>query len=453
MHFPLLRWLKICLVNLLIVAALGVTLRYKILFPLPFIDQKHLLHGHSHFAFAGWITQALMALLVSYLVKQQLPVSLKKYNTLLYANLITAYGMLIAFPIEGYGLFSIIFSTAAIFISYAFAIIYWYDLNKLDKRSAAHAWFKAAVLFNALASIGAFALTIMMINKVVHQNWYLAAEYFYLHFQYNGWFFFACMGLLTAFVSRNTSSHTELKNIFRLFAFAAGPAYFLSALWMNIPLWVYILVILAAVAQVAGWIWYIRLMRKNWQLLKPKLSVTSRYVLSCSAVALCVKLLLQLGSTIPSLSDLAFGFRPIVVGYLHLVLLGVISLFILGSMFSEDHFQQSKTAITGVFVFTGAVILNEVLLMIQGVAAITYTSVPFINEFLFVTSLCLFTGAVLMAINRKKKITKLISITVCWFLSVQLCKKYHYDRHSTTNTCKHCDQQSFQRFGPGKIQS
>jgi len=401
MAFPLFRWLKISLVNLLIVACLGVTLRYKILFALPFIDQKHLLHGHSHFAFAGWITQALMALLVAYLAKQQPTANVKKYIILLYANLFTAYGMLIAFPIEGYGLFSIIFSTAGIFISYAFAFLYWRNLNRTGIRCATHAWFKAAVLFNAVSSLGAFALTVMMVNKVIHQNWYLAAEYFYLHFQYNGWFFFACMGLLTAFVSRNTHAEAALKKIFLLFAFAIGPAYFLSALWMDIPLWIYILVIVAALAQVAGWAWFVILMKRNWHFLKPKISTTSRYILACAAIALTAKLLLQLGSTIPSLSDLAFGFRPIVIGYLHLVLLGVISLFIIGSTFSEDAFRSNKRSITGVFIFAGAVILNEVLLMVQGVAAIMYTSIPYINEMLLLAACLLCTGALLMAITKK----------------------------------------------------
>jgi hypothetical protein len=406
MVFSLSRWLKIALVNLLIVACLGVVLRYKILYSLPFVDQKHLLHGHSHFAFAGWITQAIMALLVNYLVKQQTVFSYKKYTWLLYANLITAYGMLIAFPIEGYGLFSIIFSTASIFVSYAFAFVYWRDLNKLAFKSTANSWFKAAVLFNALSSLGAFALTIMMVAKVIHQNWYLAAEYFYLHFQYNGWFFFACMGLFTAFISRHTVSENALKKIFRLFAFAVVPAYFLSALWMNIPVWVYVLVIISAFAQVIGWLWFANLIRKNWNHLKPKISTTSKYILACSGVALSAKLLLQLGSTIPSLSDLAFGFRPIVIGYLHLVLLGVITLFLLGSMFSENYFYSSKKAVTGVFIFAGAVILNEILLMVQGVAAITYTVIPFINEMLLCSALLLFTGALLMSFTNKNIIQK-----------------------------------------------
>ncbi len=406
MVFPLLRWLKISLINLLIVAILGFVLRYKILYPLPFIDQKHLLHGHSHFAFAGWITQSIMALLVAYLVKQQDNNDYKKYTWFLYANLITAYGMLIAFPIEGYGLFSIIFSTTSIIVSYFFAFYYWRDLNRLSIKSAANPWFKAAVLFNALSSLGAFALTIMMVNKVIHQNWYLAAEYFYLHFQYNGWFFFACMGLFTAFISRHTNTENSLTKIFRLFAFAVVPAYFLSALWLDIPVWVYILVILAAIAQVIGWWWLVKLIRKNWALLKPKFSTVSKYILACSAAALTAKLLLQLGSTIPALSDLAFGFRPIVIGYLHLVLLGVITLFLLGCMFAEEYFYLNKWSVRGVYTFAFAVILNEILLMTQGVAAITYTAIPFINEMLLVTAFFLFSGALLISFSKKKSLQK-----------------------------------------------
>lgn len=402
MAFPLFRWLKIVLVNLCIVACVGVILRYKILFPLPVVDQKHLLHGHGHFAFSGWITQAIMALLVSFLVTQLKLSNYKKYTRLLYANLLTAYGMLIAFPIEGYGLFSIIFSTASVFVSYAFAFHYWRDLHTLPSKSTASSWFKAAVLFNAISSLGTFALTAMMLTKVIHQNWYLAAEYFYLHFQYNGWFFFACMGLFTAFCSRHSVPEVSLKQVYRLFAFAVVPAYFLSALWMNIPVWVYILVIIAAVAQVIGWIWFLKLIKQNWHQLKPKISTTAKYILTCSAVALSVKLLLQLGSTIPFLSDLAFGFRPVVIGYLHLVLLGVITLFLLGCMFSDNYFYADKMAVTGVGIFTAAVIMNELLLMIQGVAAIMYSAIPYINEMLLVTALLLFTGSLLIAITNKK---------------------------------------------------
>ena len=398
-------WLKIALFNLFIVSAIGVVLRYKIAFSLPYIDQKHLLHGHSHFAFAGWISQAIMILMVAYLAKERGAVVLKRYHWLLYGNLLTAYGMLIAFPLEGYGLFSIIFSTLSIFVSYVFAVYYWRDLNKVPKKNPAHSWFKAAVLFNAISSAGAFALAIMMVSRIIHQNWYLAAEYFYLHFQYNGWFFFACMGLITIKLS-SYAPHAVLRRIFILFAGALLPAYFLSTLWMNIPVWIYILVIVAAFAQLAGWLITIGTIRKQSANLAKQFPPIGKWLLLFSAVALTIKLLLQLGSTIPSLSNLAFGFRPIVIGYLHLVLLGVITLFLLGSMFSEDYFYTNKRSVTGIFIFASAVIVNEILLMVQGVAAITYTAIPYINEMLLGTAFFLFTGALLISFTNKNILRK-----------------------------------------------
>ena len=54
-----------------------------------------------------------------------------------------------------------------------------------------------------------------------------------------------------------------------------------------------------------------------------------RYILLFVGFALSIKFLLQLGSTIPAISQLAFGFRPIVIAYLHLVLLAIITLFLL----------------------------------------------------------------------------------------------------------------------------
>lgn len=401
MYFPLFKWLKIVLINLFIVATLGVILRYKILYPLPFVGQKNLLHGHSHFAFAGWVTQCLMVLLVNYLAQKKGQSIYAKYRWVLYANLFTAYGMLIAFPIEGYGLYSIIISTLSVFVSYVFAFMYWKDLQTVSKPSIAHAWFKVAIVLNAVSSLGAFSLAFMMMAKVAKPEWYLAAEYFYLHFQYNGWFFFGCMGLFTSFISRYNIPSNVLKKIFSLFAFAILPAYFLSTLWMHIPVWVYILIVLAAVAQLIGWIWLIKTLKKYKTEWSSGLSVFAKRFLLLPALALTIKLLLQLGSTIPSLSQLAFGFRPIVIGYLHLALLGVISLFLLGFIIAENYLAYSVHLVRAVIVFACGVFINEFLLMTQGIAALDYINVPYINEMLLGAALILCTGGFLLARSKK----------------------------------------------------
>jgi hypothetical protein len=112
---------------------------------------------------------------------------------------------------------------------------------------------------------------------------------------------------------------------------------------------------------------------------------------------------LQLGSTIPSLSTLAFGFRPIVIGYLHLVLLGVITLFLLGYMFAENLLTINKKAIAGAGIFAAGIIINEIFLMTQGVAALEYINIPFINEFLLLTALIMLTGIALLNISQQNK--------------------------------------------------
>ncbi len=392
-------WLRISFFNLLLIAFLGVILRYKIAFSFPFIDQRNLQHGHSHFAFAGWLTQVLMILLVHYLSQYKGEVVYKKYRWLLYGNLITAYGMLIFFPLQGYGLGSISFSTLSIVISYFFAVSYWKDLNTLRQKRISHLWYKAGLLFCVVSSLGPFFLAYMMANKLMHQSWYLAAVYYFLHFQYNGWFFFAAMGLFISKLEKIVPITKQLKIIFWLFCFACVPAYFLSALWMPIPRLIYWLVVASAIAQFAGWAILVKMIVKNKAVIKQAFAKNLGRLLLLSAIALTIKLLLQLGSTHPALSQLAFGFRPIVIGYLHLVLLGVISIFILGYAISLNVLYARKYYMAGVWIFVSGIFINEILLMVQGVAGLNYIIVPFINELLFAAAIIMFCGIFLFNWN------------------------------------------------------
>lgn len=396
------RYTRIALLNLLFVALIGVILRYKIAFSLPFIDQKHLLHGHSHFAFAGWVTHAIMLLLVNYLAAQKGDQMISRYKWVINANLVTAYGMLISFPVQGYGVCSILFSTLSIFVSYVFAVMYWKDLNSLAEKSIGHWWMKAALLFNVLSSAGAFSLAFMMATKNLHQDWYLASVYFFLHFQYNGWFFFACMGLATAKFLPGVKLSTQ-KKIFWLFASACIPAYVLSALWLPIPGWAYVIVILAAFSQATGWVLVLGQIKTQASFIRGSTGKSAALLITLSCIALSIKLLLQLGSTVPALSTVAFGFRPIVIGYLHLILLGVISLFLLGFMITEKLILvENVVALSAVKAFSGAVILNELLLMIQGIAAMTYTAVPLIDSLLLMAAIALLAGIFLFNLSQQK---------------------------------------------------
>lgn len=396
------RWLTVSFFNLLLVAFIGVILRYKIAFYLPWVQQKFLLHSHSHFAFAGWVTQTFMVLFVHYLGLQSGGAVYKRYRWLLYANLIAAYGMLVSFILQGYALFSVSFSTLSIFVSYIFAACFWKDLNKIKERKVSHLWFKAALVFSVISSIGAFGLAYMMANKIASQNWYLAAIYFFLHFQYNGWFFFAGMGLLVTKLEVIGEAAKNLTLAFLLFCLACLPAYFLSVLWLPIPMIVYSLIVAAVIAQLAGWLVMLKIFITNKLFISQQFSKQGRLLLLLSAIAFSIKLVLQSGSLHPALSQLSYGFRPIIIGYLHLVLLAVTSIFILGYIVSFYLIPLTKKLMTGIFIFVAGIIINEVLLMVQGVAALNYNSIPHINILLLTAAIILLSGISILFISSYK---------------------------------------------------
>ncbi len=399
------KWLSISILNLLLVATLGLVLRYKIAYSLPFLDQKYVMHSHSHFAFSGWITQTLMVLMIYYLSTKLGQEIINRYHWLLYANLISSYGMLVAFILQGYGLYSISFSTLSIFVSFAFTLYFWRDLNKIKLKSVGILWFKAALIFGVISSIGTFNLAYMMSNKIVDQNWYLASVYFFLHFQYNGWFLFAGMGLLNDKLEIIIGEGKKLHRVFLLFFFACVPAYFLSVLWTEFIANIYYLLIFPVVAQLAGWWILLKVYNKNGSLISQKITKYGKILFMLSALAFTIKLILQTGSIHPELSHISYGFRPIIIGYLHLVLLGVTSIFILGYIVSFELISINKQLIAGTFIFVSGVVINELLLLVQGVAAFSYTSIPYINEMLLLTAAILFTGILIMLLSRLKDLS------------------------------------------------
>jgi len=397
-------WLKISLLNLCIVAALGVLMRYKIGFEFPYLDQKHLQHSHSHFAFAGWLSHTLMALMVYFLQTKITNFNGNKYKSIIIANLICSYGMLVSFIIEGYGLVSIVLSTASIFVSYVFAYRFIKDIKVLDADCMAKSWLKVAVFFNVISSLGTFYLAYMMASKNVVLDLYHSLIYFYLHFQYNGWFFFACMGLAFGFFNLRKSEHSFYETSFKLFAAACVPAYFLSTLWLDLPVWLYVITVIASIIQVFAWFKLLIILVKTRKDSLENFSPLLRYVLWFVSFALSIKLLLQLGSTVPLLSELAFGFRPIVIAYLHLVLLAIITLFVLFYIYANHLIIINKNVKYGIFVFSIGVLLNEIVLAIQGLASFSYIPIPYVNEILFGIAIILLIGIGITAYFSIKKI-------------------------------------------------
>lgn len=399
------HWVVLGISNLLLVAALGLLMRMKTVFPLPSLNQKYLLHAHSHFAFSGWVSHLLMVLIAAAVfgVKNDgiLP---RKYQYIIAANLFAAYGMLISFFLQGYGLYSICFSSLTIFISYVFAGICWRDMAAQTICGHIGHWLRASLLFLVLSSVGTFFLAYLMTLHNTDTRLQLAAIYFFLHFQYNGWFFFACMGLFQHWRYRKGVFTTYAKMAFWLFAAACVPGYLLSVLWWDLPGWLYAIVVIAAVMQGLGWWIWLRPLAIKVSLYKHHLPAVAKWLLVGIAAAVTIKILLQALSVIPSLSQLVYGFRPIVIGYLHLVLLVIITLFILAYAYMEGYVSVNRVAIISTGIFTVGVVLNELLLTLQGIFGLVGVYVAHIPMALMAVSGVILLGLIGLLAGQRRRL-------------------------------------------------
>lgn len=390
-------WFRAGLFSLVIVAILGALMRYKIAFDFPVFQQKNLLHAHSHFAFGGWITHMLYTAVAGCLSGFLPAARQRRYHLLIALNLVLSFGMLFSFAWQGYGVVSITFSTLTIVIAVIFLFNYTADSQQFARLQLFPKWVRLGLLLNVIASAGPLYLAYMMATKNIQTDHYLASVYYYLHFQYNGWFFFGSMSLLAY---KFSDKGPAFNDFFKIMSVTVFVSFLLSVLWMHLPTWLVVITAVAACIQLLAWLRFMKLLSPSWQVLQKKETpLWIKLFFYAAALAMTIKFLLQAISAIPHLSQLVFGFRPIVIAYLHLVLLGIYSSFLLGWLFSQVTEGISKAAEPGAYIFLSGVVLNEGLLAVQGIASFAYIPVPFVNELLVVVSLILLTGAGLMAFS------------------------------------------------------
>lgn len=393
-------WAHVALFNLFLVACLGLLMRLKILLPLPWINQRFVLHAHSHFAFSGWLSQVLILCIAGVLHGLKFDGILPlRYNRLLAFNLFCSCGMLVSFLLQGYGAFSIAFSTLTIGVSFVFYRLCQKEVSEGIRKLVWWKYIRVAMIFNMLSCLGTFSLAWTMIFQPGNTELRLASVYFYLHFQYNGWFFFACLGLFHHWLYGQDITLPNSLRRYRLFALSCIPMYLLSINWLPFSNVLHGVTIAVALLQFAVFVDFARKMWVNRTGLLRDLPATGRYLLGAVFLALVIKFVLQTTSSIPSVAQLAFGLRPVVIAYLHLVLLGILSLFLLFWLYVHQAIKQTRLTRMGIAILVCGIVLNEFFLMIQGIGSLSGIYVGKMPEALVLASLVLVTGTLVLVID------------------------------------------------------
>jgi hypothetical protein len=393
------KWIGISLINLSIVALLGFTLRSKILFNIPFLDFKHVLHAHSHFAFGGWVSLALFVLLSTELLQG---IDTRMNQVLLLVN-INAWGMLISFLLQGYGLFSIIFSTLFIFVSYYYTWVFLKALRKADVEPVIKQTAIWALIYMSLSSIGPYTLAYLLAVESGNVILYKDAVYTYLHLQYNGFFTLAILALLFNKIIKHSllADKHNAKRFLTMVNATVIPSLFLCYLWHYPTTYVRIVAVTGSILLILSVILFLPL-TKNIKAFTGKETTPYRVLLALSIVALILKLTLQSLTIFPTIGDQVFNNRPVIIGFLHLVLLGFVTLYLLAHFLQLGYLGNTKLTSVSLAIFVTGVLANELLLMTQGLEIMFMTNSGLFPQILWYVAIVLVMGGILIVASHLK---------------------------------------------------
>lgn len=375
--------------NFVVLSFFGVLLRYMQLFPLSGLKYTDLLHGHSHFAFSGWIFLAA-ALLILQL--GNIPVRISRNLT--WAALFSAFAMLASFSIGGYNAVSITFSTLFIFVTYWFTwlVIRYKVLTKLNHIS--NRLLTASIFYLCLSSIGPLAMAPIQAAGLRDTPWFQNTVYFYLHFQMNGWMLLAVLGLFSSVYLQSVSSLPKTIRLWlNVFIYSALPLFFIFTLWSHPPVLLYIFAGLGAVLNLWSWIKLLLYFR----------TIPKRYPLLAKAAltALTLKIAFQVLICVPQIGDWAFSNRNLIIGYIHLITLGCVMPLIIDQFIHKGLFSVKGTAFLNKLLLLGVTVYLFLLFM-QPMLVLFKTAVPSFQFWLLsVSVLLLFTGVLYLLKYRK----------------------------------------------------
>lgn len=380
------RHTNIALTYFLLIALLGVVLRLFPLVDIP-VNYRFIVHTHSHIALLGWVYTGLTTLI--YLAFLKSAAVHKRYRVIFWATQVTIIGMLLTFPFTGYALFSIIFSSLFLLASYWFVYFFFKYCPADLKKRASYKLVRISLWYMVISSLGPWALGAIMNTAGSGSPWYRNAIYFFLHFQYNGWFIVALCGIFLFLFEEKSKALS--KQVFGPFYYLLNGGviftFFLSLLWMQ-PHWTfYFLALLGGVMQLIAFGMLFRSLYAGALNAFREMSPLFRISVKMLILFLFVKLCAQILGAFPAVANTVFTNIDMIISYIHWVFLGLVSVLLLALL---TQFDLMKLSPTRLYLYIAGFFLTELLIFGRGLMAILGMEMPsYIHLLIGVASLWL----------------------------------------------------------------
>ncbi len=382
------------------ISILGLILRLVPVYPLG-INFSNFLHAHSHVAFLGWLHGGFISLISYIFLRKKL--NTRYFRFIYLFTIFNIAGMYISFPIQGYKLFSIIFLSLFLISTYLFLSYFFKHKQDIDIYPATYKFTKAGLWLMFVSSLSPWSLVFILKMFGKESNFYKYDIFYYLHFQYNGWFLFAMIAITMYLLERRNIRlcHRQTKLIYGLLLIAVFFGYFSNTLWANPGIFYNILAFIGGFAEIAAILYLFRLLVKYRIYIKQPISDFSYRILKIILFSLMLKSVLQFVGSFQYYADLSYLIRDFIIGYLHLIMLGIFTPFLL-IIAKELNFIELKSAHFYTFYFgfliTEAVIFFRATLLWFGVNFSAYI----FNLILFIFTLLMFTGISLITSFKNK---------------------------------------------------
>ena len=392
------HWFGLALLNFMIAALLGITLRYVFIAELPWLPPyRYMLLAHSHVVMLGWVNQALLVvLLLVYLGEKAF--RNRFYVLLLGFHQLAVFIMLVGFLVAGYGILSIIGTTLQGLLSYAFMHHFYRDVRHLENRAGLK-WIFGALCFQFIALLGIWMIALTMVGKIGKTALYYESVQFYLHYLINGWFTFAVLAIAARWLP--DAHYQGLNKSWIWLTTSCLLTFALAVTWANPRPWIFWVnsfgVLFQLVALYYLMLWF-RQAHRSW---RPSIHRITHLLLILLFIAFFLKMMVQTAVMVPLIAKVAYTVRNFVIAFLHLIFLGFLSLFLLAFAIQNKWLSPCLRSLQwGLGLFIAGILSSELMLFSQGIMQwAAWGFMPYFYELLFAFSALLPLGLAILTGN------------------------------------------------------
>lgn len=363
-------WFRVALFNFLVAASIGLLLRYAFVNEVKWLNYKAFQNAHSSLALLGWGYQAISAFLIAAFLPEAEQQSIK-YRRIFIANqlavLLLAFNFIFLPGTITANILQALFSV----LSFVFIIQFIRDINRqTDRHYESFGFVKVALIFLAMSFAGLYCMDVaLMVSGMKKVLFYYLGTQFFLHFQYNGWLTFSVIALFFRVAEQNSLKYDRKKIATFRYLMLSGVVltYFLSLYWgdQNVKS-------MLVIASAGGLIQLFAVIITRTELMKTLRAVLQktgpafRILLTVSVICFILKIIMQVIIMHPFIASLAFTIRNYVISYIHLIFIGLVSLFLFGWALHHRYITVSTTVKLGIASLITGFIFVELVLVIQG---------------------------------------------------------------------------------------